>query len=167
MATKKRAKPARAGRSTKPAVRKSGAKKRAGRAGAKKKAGAAKARRIVQVRAAKKPAAARGGAEAAQLKARFAREKAQLEKRLTDTVREIGQLRHHEARVTQLERQLKERDETIGQLRSQLSELRNRPLAPIDDEEIQPSLALGSRVPRDLDEFDEDAAPDDDDDELI
>jgi len=170
MATKKRAKPARAGRRTKPAARRSGAKKSAGRAGARKKAGATKAtaRRSIRPHAASKPAAARSaGGDVAQLKARFAREKTQLEKRLTDTVREIGQLRHHEARVAQLERQLKERDETIGQLRSQLSELRNRPLTPIDDEEIQPSLALGSRVPRDLDEFDEDAAPDDDDDDEL
>ena len=168
MATKKRAKPVRASRRTKPAARKSGAKKSAARArsaGGARRAGAKKAG---AARTASKPAAAsKAGGNVAQLKARFAREKTQLEKRLTDTVREIGQLRHHEARVAQLERQLKERDETIGQLRSQLSELRNRPLAPIDDEEIQPSLALGSRVPRDLDEFDEDAAPDDDDDELV
>ena len=49
-----------------------------------------------------------------------------LEKQLTDTVREIGQLRHHEMRAAQLERQLKERDDLIVQLRGQLSERRTR-----------------------------------------
>jgi hypothetical protein len=102
----------------------------------------------------------------AALKSRFQKEKSALEKRLTDSVREIGQLRHHEARVAQLERQLKERDETIGQLRAQVSELRNRDLEPPDDEEVQPSLALGSRSSRDLDDLEEDLGPEDDD-ELI
>jgi hypothetical protein len=80
-------------------------------------------------------------------------------------VREIAQLRHHEARAAQLERQLKERDELIVQLRSQLHDLRNREIVAAD-EEIQPSLALGARAPRDLDEFDEDVGPEEDD-ELI
>ena len=110
--------------------------------------------------------AAASSAALAALKSRFEKEKSALEKRLTDSVREIGQLRHHEARVAQLERQLKERDETIGQLRAQVSELRNRDLEPPDDEEIQPSLALGSRSSRDIDDLEDDLGPEDDD-ELI
>lgn len=102
---------------------------------------------------------------AAALKARFAQEKSELERRLSDTVREITQLRHHEARVTQLERQLKERDELIGQLRTQLNDLRNREIAAPEDDEVQPSLALGSRS-HDLDEFDDDVGSEEDD-ELI
>ena len=109
----------------------------------------------------KGPAAGAAGRELATLK----REKSALEKRLTDTVREIGQLRHHEARAAQLERQLKERDETIAQLRTQLGSLRSRELAPEDDE-AQPSLALGSRSVDDIDEFADDEVQDDDD-ELI
>src|SRR5438876_918651 len=119
MATKKRPKKARAVRQPKAAGRKRSAKS-VGRksTGAKR---VASAKKKVAVRAAAKPAARSAGGNVTELKARFAREKSQLEKRLTDSVREIGQLRHHEARVAQLERQLKERDETIGQLRSQLS----------------------------------------------
>ncbi len=125
-------------------------------------------------RAAKKPAAAAGATqrpapagaaasrEVAALKARLEREKTNFERRLTDTVREIAQLRHHEARATQLERQLKERDDLIAQLRTQLNDLRNREIVTPDDEEIQPSLALGSRG-HDFDEFDEDVAPEEDD----
>ncbi len=92
------------------------------------------------------------------------REKSALEKRLTDTVREIGQLRHHETRAAQLERQLKERDETIAQLRAQVGSLRNRGLA--ENDEAQPSLALGSRSVDDIDEFGDEEVQDDDD-ELI
>jgi predicted RNase H-like nuclease (RuvC/YqgF family) len=120
-------------------------------------------------RSGKKTARGTAGTSAsaiAAVKSRFEREKTALEKRLTESVREIGQLRHHEARVAQLERQLKERDETIGQLRSQVSELRNRDLDPHDDEEVQPSLALGSRSSRDIDDLEDDLGPDDDD-ELI
>jgi len=167
MATMKRGKGARAAGRRKRSARKPAAKSavRQRTTGGAAKKGAAKRASARPARASKSGARSEGAL--ATLKARFAREKSELEKRLTDSVREIGQLRHHETRVTQLERQLKERDETIGQLRSQLSELRNRPLASVDDEEVQPSLALGSRVPRDLDEFDEDAGPDDEDDELI
>ncbi len=132
---------------------------------AKSKASAAKSRAgAARASAPKRPAS--GGAEVAKLKARFEREKSGLEKRLTESVREIGQLRHHEARVGQLERQLKERDETISKLRAELSELRSRPPLPADDPEVQPSLALGERAPRDLDDFD-DEMPIDDDDELV
>ena len=92
------------------------------------------------------------------------REKRALEKRLTEAVREIGQLRHHEARVAQLERQLKERDDALAQLRSQLNERRAREYGVPDDDDVQPSLALGSRTPHD---FDDDVAPDEEDDELI
>ena len=106
------------------------------------------------------------GSERRKLAALLAIPRNELEKRLTDSVREIGQLRHHEARVGQLERQLKERDDAITQLRGQLSELRSRPAAVVDDPELQPSLALGERAPRDLDDFD-DEIPIDDDDELV
>jgi predicted RNase H-like nuclease (RuvC/YqgF family) len=131
-------------------------------------AGAAKGRAAAA--GSKKRAATPAGGAAiralAALKARLEREKGAFEKRLTDTVREIAQLRHHEARAAQLERQLKERDELIVQLRTQLNELRNREIGTPDDDEVQPSLALGARAPRDLDEFDEDVGPEDDD-ELI
>lgn len=133
----------------------------------------AKARNAASARKPARPAgkaSATGGtsgAEVTKLKARFEREKSGLERRLTETVREIGQLRHHEARVGQLERQLKERDDTIAQLRGQLNELRNRPSAPLDDPEVQPSLALGERAPRDLDDFDDDISLDDEDDDLV
>jgi chromosome segregation ATPase len=125
---------------------------------AKKKAGAA-GRKAGQGSGAASATASR---ELAALK----REKNTLEKQLTETVREIGQLRHHEARAAQFERQLKERDETIARLRSQLHERREREYTPPDDE-VQPSLALGSRAPRDLDDLDDDIVPDDEDDELI
>ncbi len=186
MATKTRAKGARAaGRRSKPAARKQAVKrgKAPARAAGRAKAGtAAKTRSTARARkpparagaqrkraarAAAPPAAASAASrELAALKVRFQREKAAFEKRLTESVREIGQLRHHEARAAQLERQLKERDETIGQLRSQLSELRTRELAPPEDEEVQPSLALGERGTRDLD-FDEDVEPGDEDDDLV
>jgi predicted RNase H-like nuclease (RuvC/YqgF family) len=184
MATKTRAKRARTtGRRTKPAARKRSAKRgkvpkhargrakagatNARAARARKPAARASAQCKTAPRAAPRPAAASAASrELAALKVRFQREKTALEKRLTESVREIGQLRHHEARAVQLERQLKERDETIGQLRSQLSELRNRDLAPPEDEEVQPSLALGEREPHDLD-FDEEVDPEDEDDELI
>lgn len=109
------------------------------------------------------PAGSAASREVAALKAKLEREKISFEKRLTDTVREIGQLRHHEARAAQLERQLKERDELIAQLRTQLNDLRNREIVAPGDDEIQPSLALGSRASRDLDEFDEDVGPEEDD----
>jgi len=146
-----------------------GAGRSAPRAAAKSKSRAAASSARKPARPVAKSSAARAGgnAEVAKLKARFEREKSGLEKRLTETVREIGQLRHHEARVGQLERQLKERDETITKLRGQLSELRSRPTAAaVDDPELQPSLALGERAPRDLDDFD-DEIPIDDDDELV
>ncbi len=127
-----------------------------------------RAAKKASARPAAKGAASGGGAarELTALKARFQREKSALEKRLTDTVREIGQLRHHETRAAQLERQLKERDETIGQLRTQLSELRNRPLASREDDDAQPSLALGSRG-HGLDDYDDDDIEPEEDDELI
>ena len=156
MPTKKRGKgkgPARRGRGARAA-----ASRRAKPAAKKSRTRAA---RRAKPRAAK-PAA---GRELAALKARFVREKSALEKRLTDTVREIGQLRHHEARAAQLERQLKERDDTIAQLRSQLSGMRQRDLAAADDD-VQPSLALGSRRRDDLDDFEEELDVEEDD-ELI
>jgi len=177
MATKTRAKGARTtARRSKPAARKRAVKRgkapkrgsgRATGGGTKKRPSRTRrpaAKAAVPRKAARPAATGAASRELATLKVRFQREKTTLEKRLTESVREIGQLRHHEARAAQLERQLKERDETIGQLRSQLSELRNRELAPPEDEEVQPSLALGEREPNDLD-FDEEVDPEDD--ELI
>ena len=125
--------------------------------------GSAPAARKKTAARAKGNASAKRAAGASHELATLKREKITLEKRLTDTVHEIAQLRHHEARVTHLERQLKERDETIAQLRTQLGTLRDRQL---DDDEVQPSLALGSRSVDDLDEFGDDETQDDDD-ELI
>ena len=151
----------RAKRKTGGAAKKASARGRsAARGPTKSKASAAKSRA-----GAAKRATAGGGAEVAKLKA-LEREKSGLEKRLTESVREIGQLRHHEARAGQLERQLKERDDTITKLRAELSELRRRPPIGVDDPDAQPSLALGERAPRDLDDFD-DEIPIDDDDELV
>jgi len=124
--------------------------------------GSAPAARKKTAARAKGNASAKRAAAASPELATLKREKITLEKRLTDTVHEIAQLRHHEARATHLERQLKERDETIAQLRTQLGTLRDREL----DDEAQPSLALGSRSADDLDEFGDDETQDDDD-ELI
>jgi hypothetical protein len=156
---------------------KGAAKKTAARGGsarAKKPTRGARATKPARARAAKssapKRAAGRGAgtsADVAKVTARFEREKSTLERRLTEAMREIGQLRHHEMRATQLERQLKERDESIAQLRREASELRSRPTAPLDeDPEVQPSLALGERAGRDLDDFDDELALDDED-ELV
>ncbi len=160
MPTKKRGKGARSAdrRSTPRAARGARRPKRSAPA-ARKKAVARGTARRAEGRASSAPPAARAAAASRELSA-LKREKSAFEKRLTETVREIGQLRHHEARAAQLERQLKERDDTIVQLRKQLSDLRNR------DEEVQPSLALGSRRADDLDDFDEDVGAEDDD-ELI
>jgi hypothetical protein len=150
----------------KPVARKQAGRRAAAR-GAKGRASTARPKRPTAAPKARGTAsAATTSRELTTLKARFQREKSAFEKRLTETVREIGQLRHHEARATQLERQMKERDDTIAQLRTQLSDLRNRQLAAAHDEEVQPSLALGSRPAHDLDEFDEDVEAEDDD-ELI
>ncbi len=172
MATKNRGKKTRAAGRRSSAARGARQKKRSAPARKKVTSGAARGakKRAASAPAKRSAAAAKTGSAASReltaLKAKFQREKSALEKRLTDTVREIGQLRHHEARAAQFERQLKERDETIAQLRVQLNDLRNRELATPDDEEIQPSLALGSRPAPDLDEFDEDVGAEDDD-ELI
>src|SRR2546425_542773 len=70
--------------------------------------GSAPAARKKTAARAKGNASAKRAAAASHELATLKREKITLEKRLTDTVREIAQLRHHEARVTHLERQLKE-----------------------------------------------------------
>jgi hypothetical protein len=150
--------------------------KRGARTGAAKagKAGAARARQAT--RAVRKAGATlRGAAQAAggaataalaKLKARFDRERGALEKRLTETVREIGQLRHHEMRATQLERQLAERDETIAALRREIEALRSRPAAvPVGGAAAdQPRLDFGSEEIR-IDDLDESAPLDDEDDD--
>jgi hypothetical protein len=98
--------------------------------------------------------------EIATLKARFQRERHGLEKRLTEAVREIGLLRHHELRAMQLERQVAERDATIVRLQTQLSELERRPVEPIYVREVQQTLALITPA-SDLDEFEDDQLADD------
>lgn len=82
--------------------------------------------------------------EVVTLKAKFQRERNGLEKRLTNAVREIGLLRHHELRSMQFERQLGERDVTIERLQRQLSEMERRPSEPAYARELQQSLALGA-----------------------
>jgi hypothetical protein len=114
--------------------------------------------------AAKKPAER---PEIVALKAKASRERHALERRLTDAVREIGILRHHEMRAIQFERQLAERDVTIGRLQTQLVELERRPAEPIYVREIQQTLALVDPVndttveAADLDEFEDDRSAED------
>lgn len=130
----------------------------------------AKAKPAAAKRAAAKPAsAAVEHAEVTTLKNKFQRERNGLEKRLTEAVREIGLLRHHELRAMQLERQVAERDATIERLQAQLVELQRRPAEPVYVHEVQQSLALGV-VSRDedveteaLDEFEEEQLVDDGD----
>jgi len=185
MATTRRGKKRTAGKGSK-AARAKGPAARGGRSGAgarsvkrgartgAAKAGAARARQAT--RAVRKAGATlRGAAQAAggaataalaKLKARFDRERGALEKRLTETVREIGQLRHHEMRATQLERQLAERDETIAALRREIEALRSRPAAvPVGGAAAdQPRLDFGSEEIR-IDDLDESAPLDDEDDD--
>jgi hypothetical protein len=107
--------------------------------------------------------------EVVTLKARFQRERNGLEKRLTEAVREIGLLRHHELRAMQFERQVAERDATIGRLQMQLSELERRPAEPIYVREVQQTLALITPAHEieasasELDEFEDDRLGDDGD----
>ena len=98
--------------------------------------------------------------EVAALKAKFQRERNGLEKRLTEAVREIGLLRHHELRAMQFERQVGERDATIGRLQMQLSELERRPAESVYVREVQQTLALVTPAP-DLDDFEDDRLADD------
>jgi hypothetical protein len=161
MPIKKSRKTARAAKGRKPAAHRAPARA----VSRKKPAPRAAKSRAAAPRAAKPAAASAASREVVALKTKLEREKAGFEKRLTDTMREIATLRHHEARAAQLERQLKERDELIVQLRTQLNDLRNREIVTPDDEDIQPSLALGSRG-SDYDEFEDDVGPEEDD-ELI
>ncbi|HEY2389008.1 MAG TPA: hypothetical protein VGK30_18790 [Candidatus Binatia bacterium] len=160
MPTRKPRKTARAAKSRKPVARRAPARAAASRKKAAPRS-AAKSRAAAP-RAPGPAAASAASREVVALKAKLEREKSGSEKRLTEMMREIATLRHHEARVAQLERQLKERDELIVQLRSQLNDLRNREVVTPDDE-LQPSLALGSRG-HDFDEFDDDVGPEEDDD---
>jgi hypothetical protein len=139
-----------------------------GRAAAKSSSGVkprAAARVPAPKRAVAKPAVE--SAEVAALKAKLQRERSTLEKRLTEAMREIGLLRHHELRAMQLERQLAERDATIARLQSQLAEIERRPAEPVYVHEIQQTLTLSGSAnvlethvletePADLDEFDDD-----------
>jgi len=143
-----------------------------------KPAARAKAATAKPTRATAKPVR-NAGAESPELvalKARFQRERNGFEKRLTEAVREIGLLRHHELRAMQLERQLAERDATIGRLQTQVSQLERRPAEPVYEREVQQTLALGAPAhqldgsARDLDEFEDDRLEDDgleDDGELV
>jgi len=105
--------------------------------------------------------------EVAALKAKFQRERNGLEKRLTEAVREIGLLRHHELRAMQFERQVGERDATIGRLQMQLSELERRPAESVYVREVQQTLALVTPAHEidvaapDLDDFEDDRLADD------
>ncbi len=103
--------------------------------------------------------------EVTALKAKFQRERSALEKNLTEAVREIGALRHHELRAMQLERQLADRDAIITRLQTQLSDLERRPAEPVYVHEVQQSLALGGSThgieAADLDEFEDERLPDD------
>jgi hypothetical protein len=157
MATTKRGKKARAG------ARKSTAAR--GQSVSARKGASAKGKTKAKRSAAKagKKAAAGDGAALAQQKARFDRERNDLQKRLTDMVREIGELRHHELRATQLARQVAERDQTIANLRRELSEARSRPAAAHAD---QASLDFGSEELR-VDDLDESVPLDDEDDDLM
>ena len=180
MATKKRSKGGRAAASrakTSAGARAASRKAKPKKAATKPKS-AVKAKSIVKAKSATppknampaksvkptQPTAAKPGRIAAAdnkelvaLKNRFQRERSGLEKNLTEAVREIGILRHHEMRVTQLERQLKERDDLIGRLQQQLEELQRRPVEPIYEREVQQSFALVVPAPDEVDEF-EDAA---------
>ena len=143
-----------------------------------KPAARAKAATAKPTRATAKPVR-NAGAESPELvalKARFQRERNGFEKRLTEAVREIGLLRHHELRAMQLERQLAERDATIGRLQTQVSQLERRPAEPVYEREVQQTLALGAPAhqldgsARDLDEFEDDRLEDEgleDDGELV
>lgn len=107
--------------------------------------------------------------EAVALKAKFQRERSGFERRLTEAVREIGLLRHHEIRATQLERQLAERDAMIGRLQTQLGELERRPTETVYVREVQQTLALVAPTHEiegaapDLDEFEDTGLADDGD----
>jgi hypothetical protein len=95
------------------------------------------------------------GAESADLtalKARFQRERNALEKRLTEAVREIGMLRHHELRAEHLANQLRDRDETVARLQRQLAEAERRPAEPVYEREVQQSFALAT-PPSEIDEL--------------
>jgi hypothetical protein len=109
-----------------------------------------------------KPAVGTANAELTALKNKFQRERSGLEKRLTEAVREIGLLRHHELRAMQFERQLGERDAIISRLQTQLAELERRPAEPVYVREVQQTLALGS-VAQDVEEFEGEHIPDDGD----
>ena len=161
MATKKRSKgsraaasraktttrPRAAGRKAKPvAPPKRGTATRAAKSGSAKAPRAGKA-------AAPKRAAGAESKEFVALKARFQRERSALERNLTEAVREIGVLRHHEMRAMQLERQLKERDDLIGRLQQQLEEMQRRSIEPIYEREVQQSFTLVVPTREDMDEF--------------
>lgn len=115
----------------------------------------AKVKRPTRATTKLRPKRAAESPEVTALKSRFQREKAALEKSLTEAVREIGLVRHHELRVTQLERQLQERDDAIAGLQQRLTDLERRPVEPSYEAEAQHSFALASPG-AELDEFEDD-----------
>ena len=135
---------------------------------------AATAKRAASTKKAPKPAAAKtpkrpvvaakakaDTPEVASLKARFQRERSQLDKRLTEAMREIGVLRHHEMRAAHLERQLQERDDLVARLQRQLTELERRPATePVYEREVQQTMVFVA-TGEEVDEFEE--VVDDDD----
>jgi hypothetical protein len=171
MATKKSAKAGRAkasrakstarARTTKPAPKKKAAARRAkpAKTSSTKRALAKPTRPATKpTRPAAKPAAE--SAEVTTLKARFQRERNALEKRLTEAVREIGLLRHHELRAGHLENQLRDRDETIARLQRQLTEAQSRPEEPVYERELQQSFVLSTPA-SEIDELADDPLADD------
>lgn len=158
-------------------VKKAGAKKTgATKAGATKAAATkARAKSPAMNKTAARTPAAKGAVAAAviaataaltkKLKAQFARERGGLERRLTEIVREIGLLRHHELRATQFERQLAERDATIADLRRELESQKSQTSPPPSDTQGGLNFEGGETVR--LDDLDETAALDDEDDDLI
>lgn len=144
--------------SAKSAARPAGKAKVARKATAKPRAGGVKRSAPPKRVAATKPVDNR---EIVALKAKFQRERNGLQRNLTEAVREIGLLRHHELRATHLERQVAERDATIARLQTQLADLERRPAEPVYVHEVQQTLALSvaaapSEDATDLDEFEDD-----------
>lgn len=142
----------------KPAPKKKAPARVAKPAKAAKKAKATKRALERPIRPAAKPAAE--SAEVTTLKARFQRERNALEKRLTEAVREIGMLRHHELRAGHLENQLRERDETIARLQRELAAAERATAEPVYEREIQQSFVLSTPAPE-ADELADDPLADD------
>jgi len=156
----KSAKPTASKKATKAAARPTAKTKLARKTSAKPSAGAKRSAPPKRAAVTKPVGDSR---EVVALKAKFQRERNALQKSLTEAVREIGLLRHHELRATHFERQVAERDATIARLQAQLADLERRPAEPVHVREVQQTLALGvvatSEEATDLDEFEDDRLP--------